>query len=150
MKSIAGERTGGSKYGVLPGPAELEKMRGRGMTQKEIAEEVEKNTGFRVTRNAVTMALKRAGLSGEVHRYTDLIPWRVRDRHARHYALAMLRAEARQRRGLPMSDVLAGRLDSWKRRLNSYGLVVMYEPESEAGFYLVPRQDGDDLIRQSE
>lgn len=127
------------------------------MTHREIAEEVARRTGYEVTREAVSMALKRAGLQGNVRRYDDLIPWRVKDAHARHYALTMLRAEARRRRGLDMSEDLAHRLESWKQRLHSEQLVVYYEPESPDGFYYIPceprdvTQDGEQpLIRRPD
>jgi hypothetical protein len=151
MKSIAGERVSGTKYAIMPPPKELEEMRARGMTQRQIAEEVERRTGHRVTRNAVTMALKRAGLSGNVRRYEDLVPWRVRDAHSRDYALTMLRAEARRRRGIEMSEDLAQRLGSWKAKLTERDVVVVYEPDTEEGFWYRPRRPGDDdLIRKPE
>ena len=142
-------------YRVLPNKTELRRMRRQGMTQQQIADEVFERTGYRVTRNAVTMALARAGLSGDVRRYDDLIPWKVRETHQAHYSLAMLRLEARRRRGLELTPASEKRLDSWLHRLETGTeevpgpLVVTYVYDSPEGFYHVPRTKKDkDIIRR--
>ena len=137
-------------YGVLPDRTELRRMKDAGMTHQQIADEVERRTGQRVTRNAVTMAMARHGLSGNPTRYSDEIPWRVRQKHERHYALAMLRLYARRRRGVRLNTDQTQRLDSWLGQLADNDRVVFYEPESPDGFYYVPRQpeDGEDIIRR--
>jgi hypothetical protein len=121
------------------------------MTHQDIADEVFRRTGEKVTRGAVTMALRRAGITGTVRRYTDLIPWRVKTIHEHSYHLAMLRFEARRRRDLGLTKEQERRLDGWLARLSAEQLVVLYEPTSPDGFYLVPRADTDaDTIRQPE
>lgn len=137
-------------YGVLPDRTELRRMRDSGMTHQQIADEVERRTGQRVTRNAVTMAMARHGLSGNPTRYSEEIPWRVRQKHERHYALAMLRLYARTRRGVKLNRDQTQRLDSWLGQLRENDRVVYYEPDSPDGFYYVPRQaeDGDNIIRR--
>ncbi len=138
-------------YRVLPTPAELKKLRDMGRTHREIAEMVYEKTGYRVTRNAVTMALKRADLGTPVRRYTDEIPWRVRQAHERHYALAMLRLLARRRRGLGMNDDSEARLDSWLSKMEHRQWVVDYDPESEHGFRYRSRLPSDkDVIRRPQ
>lgn len=140
-------------YGVVPPPAELKKLRDQGMTQQQIADRVFEETGHRITRNAVTMALKRAGISGGVRRYDFEIPWKVSARHERHYALAMLRALARRRLGLPLSAEVDKRLDSWLETLDREQWVVGYVADSEKGFYYVPRLKTDDknnVVRKPE
>jgi uncharacterized protein (DUF2384 family) len=141
-----------SGYGVVPGPAELKNMLDRGMTHQEIADEVHRRTGHSVTRNAITMAIKRGGVEHRgIDRYEDLIPWRVRDVHSRHYALAILRLEARRRRDKRLSPEEEKRLASWLAKLMRKDLVVYYEPDSTDGFYLIPRRTSDsDIIRQPE
>lgn len=126
-------------------------MRDQKMTHQQIADEVFNRTGERVTREAVTMALSRAGIKGTVRRYDDLIPWRVKPKHEHNYHLAMLRFEARRRRGLPLTENQTRRLDGWRASLDKKGVVVFYEPESPDGFYLVPKQSSDDdVIRRPE
>lgn len=137
-------------YGVLPDRTELRRMKDAGMTHQQIADEVEKRTGQKVTRNAVTMAMARHGLSSNPTRYSEEIPWRVRQKHERHYALAMLRLYARQRRGVKLNREQSQRLTSWLGQLQGADRVVFYEPESPDGFYYVPRlpEDGDGIIRR--
>jgi hypothetical protein len=120
------------------------------MTHQQIADEVERRTGQKVTRNAVTMAMARHGLSSNPTRYSEEIPWRVRQKHERHYALAMLRLYARQRRGVKLNREQDQRLTSWLGQLQENDRVVFYEPNSPEGFYYVPRlpEDGKDIIRR--
>jgi hypothetical protein len=138
-------------YGVLPDRTELRRMKDSGMTHQQIADEVERRTGQKVTRNAVTMAMARHGLSNPT-RYSEEIPWRVRQRHERHYALAMLRLFARRRRGVRLNRDQIQRLDSWLGQLRENDRVVFYEANSPDGFYYVPRLpgDGDGVIRRPE
>lgn len=139
-------------YGVLPNKTELRRMREAGMTHQQIADAVKERTGYTVTRNAVTMALARHGLSESPKRYAEEIPWRVRQKHERHYALAMLRLYARQRRGQQLPQDQAHRLESWLRQLDEHDRVVHYEPNSPDGFYYVPRRAEDEggVIRRPE
>ena len=156
QRSIAGEqqaeqtarRSRRAKYALVPPVEELREMRDRKMTHQEIADEVFARTGERVTRNAVTMALGRAGVKGTVRRYDDLIPWRVKTIHEHNYHLAMLRFEARRRRELPLTEGQQKRLDGWLASLGRKGVVVFYEPDSPEGFYLVPKMENDDIIRR--
>lgn len=160
-RSIVGERLRAQgKRGAVFGPRRLEKLVGEGKSHQEIADLVFEETGQRVTRAAVTMALKRAGISARPYRYEDWIPWRVRTAHERDYTLAMLRAHARRQRGLQSSPVLEQKLDSWLHKLetkewpaemlakwnlppDTRGAVVIYRPGSEDGFFLVPRRRTD-------
>jgi hypothetical protein len=127
-------------------------MKDAGMTHQQIADEVEQRTGQRVTRNAVTMAMARHGLSSNPTRYSEEIPWRVKQKHERHYALAMLRLYARKRRGVKLNREQEQRLTSWLGQLQENDRVVFYEANSPDGFYYVPRlpEDGDGVIRRPE
>ncbi len=137
-------------YGVLPDKTELRQMRDQGMTHQQIADEVFRRTGYKVTRNAVTVALQRHGLAEKPVRYSEEIPWRVKERHERNYALAMLRAYARRNRGIKLNIDQRQRLDSWLAQLAENDRVVTYRPDSPDGFYYVPRlpEDGDGIIRR--
>lgn len=139
-----------SKYDVIPGPKELKKYLDLGMTQQQIADLVYEQTGHRVTRAAVGMALHRAGLTRGKERYEAEVPWRVRREHESEYALAMLRVYARRQRDKPITPGMAARLDAWLERLESWefpdgtrGAVVVYRPRSARGFYYVPRRPSD-------
>ncbi|MCP3755748.1 hypothetical protein ACFRJ1_16950 [Streptomyces sp. NPDC056773] len=97
----------------------------------------------------------RAGLPLRIARDNDLIPWKVEQPHRWAYDLVMLRFEARRRaveQGdtnlKPLSDYDETRLSSWKRGLAEANAVVYYDPTTEDGFFLVPREESDtDIVR---
>ncbi|MFD7976706.1 hypothetical protein [Streptomyces sp. NPDC059071] len=90
----------------------------------------------------------RKGLDRRIARDDDLIPWAMKKEHRQHYAVIMLRAEARRLAGLPISEDKAKRLESWKQMLKDKDAVVHYEPKLD-GFYYVPREEGDgEFIRR--
>jgi DNA-binding transcriptional MerR regulator len=136
---------------VVPDKTTMRRLLEAGMTHKEIAEWVYEQTGEPVARVSVTRAVERYGLQGEITRYDDLIPWRVRTEHAHDYAARMLRMEARRRRGKKLAPEWEAKLDSWLQQLEEKHAVVTYVPDSPNGFYYVPREEGDeDIIRKPE
>lgn len=133
----------------LPSDSMLQKYVDRGMTHQEIADLIAKESGVPIARSTVSAALSRAGLTNRV-RYDEVIPWkRIKVEHNHHYALTMLRLEARLRNGSKLTEEQAKRLDSWKQRLNDEEAVVIYLENSDDGFYYVKRKpsDGASLIR---
>lgn len=92
---------------------------------------------------------RRRGLPRRITRDDELIPWFVKEEHRWAYPLAMLRQEARRRAGRPVSKTWADKLDSFLRNLAEEDAVVHYDPDTEQGFFLVPRQPGDtDIIHE--
>lgn len=148
-----GRERGGAvpAHRVLPDGDSLLKMVAKGMTQQEIADETFRDTGVRVTRAAVSAALARAGAPPMRNRYSELLPWRVRAEDDNHYALRMLRAEARLRAGSQVSDRELRRLEAWKKTLKENQAVVHYDPDVKHSprFFYVPARPGvdTDLIR---
>ena len=92
---------------------------------------------------------RRRGLDRRQARDASLIPWAVLPEHRWDFAVRMLRVEARRRTGAEVAPVELERLERWKARLESEGLVVHYDPRLPGGFAYVPRRpDVDtDLIR---
>lgn len=92
---------------------------------------------------------RRRGLTRRITRNDDLIPWFVKEEHRWAYPLAMLRVEGRRRAGRELRDVDEHRLESFLAKLAEENAVVHYDPDTEEGFFLVPRgaQD-DDIIRR--
>ncbi|WP_031513728.1 hypothetical protein [Streptomyces sp. NRRL F-5123] len=91
---------------------------------------------------------RRKRLERRIVRDDDLIPWAVKPEHRWIYPLVMLRVEARRRAGKELTADDAGRLASWLQMLDEAEAVVHYDPDTEEGFFLVPRQPGDDLIHR--
>lgn len=92
---------------------------------------------------------KRHGFPRRLTRSNQLIPWEVRREHRWAYPVAMLRLESRRRRGVEMTEVEAARLSSFMESLDETECVVHYDPETEEGFFLIPREPHDeDIIRR--
>ncbi|QAY17710.1 transcriptional repressor [Streptomyces phage Werner] len=89
---------------------------------------------------------RRRGLPRRIVRDDDLIPWLIKEEHRWLYPLAMLRVEARKRAGAEVSDLEEKRLQSWREMLAEEDAVVHYDPDTEDGFFYIPRQPGDDDI----
>ncbi|UFD97967.1 transcriptional repressor [Streptomyces phage Pablito] len=92
---------------------------------------------------------RRRGLDRRIARDDDLIPWEVKEEHRWLYPVAMLRVEARRRQGFPLTETDEARLESWKETLAEEKAVVHYDPDTEDGFFYVPREaEDDDLIHR--
>ena len=91
----------------------------------------------------------RRGLPRRIARDDVLIPWAVNLEHRQLYPLAMLRLEGRRRDNFELREADSSRLDSWLESLAANSAVVHYDPDTEQGFFYVPREEGDsDLIRE--
>lgn len=134
---------------VVPSDAMLQKYVERGLTHQQIADLVTKESGIPVARSTISAALSRAGLTQRV-RYDEVIPWKkIKAEHNQHYALTMLRCKARMDAGLEVKDEQIKRLESWLQKLADEDAVVVYLPDTDAGFYYVKRKpsDGDSIVR---
>ena len=109
----------------------------RGMTHREIAETITRETGHPVRRSSVSAAIHRAGLSSSAKKYSDEIPWTVREEHLTHYAARMLRLLGRRRAGIQNSTEMDNRLDAWLDQLTQSHAVVVYVPETTEGFFYI-------------
>ncbi|AWN07548.1 immunity repressor [Streptomyces phage Goby] len=94
---------------------------------------------------------RRRGLPRRIVRDDDLIPWLIKEEHRWLYPLAMLRVEARLRAGAKVSELELSRVTNWKQMLEEENAVVHYDPDTEDGFFYVPRQpDDDDIIHKPQ
>lgn len=95
---------------------------------------------------------RREGLEPRLIRDDDLIPWELKDEHRWMNPVNMLRAVARQRAGRELSASDQERLPSWLRTRETEDTVVHYDPDTEEGFWYVPRRPGidRDLIREPD
>ena len=118
------------------------------MTHQQIADQIFRDTGWKVARSTISAALSRAGKTNPV-RYTT-IPWSpIKVSHNHHYALTMLRLVARREAGKELTPEQTVRLDSWLKRMSDEDAILAYEYDSDDGFYYVRRKksDGDSLTR---
>lgn len=121
---------------LLPPTSELVRLVEDGLTHAQIAEHVERTTGVRVSRTAISVALHRAGLSKDAMRYRAELPWKVRGEHLTQYPARMLRLLGRRRAGIQLTTEEGERLDAWLEGLAEKDLVVGYAPDYEGFLYV--------------
>jgi hypothetical protein len=94
---------------------------------------------YGVTREAISGAARRYGLSSQRSRHDDTLPWKVRAVHAMEYPARMLRLLGRRRKGSAMNAAEASELDGWLAKLERDGTIVAYQPSDEQfGFKYIP------------
>lgn len=136
---------------ILPPVSRLRQLVDQGMTHQQIADLITRETGQPVGRSTVSAALHRAGESQLAKKYPEEIPWIVREEHQTHYAPRMLRLLGRRRKGIQNSAEMDARLDSWLRQLSDAGAVVVYDPDTEDGFFYIqgkPDENGIPVKRE--
>lgn len=123
-----------------------------GHTYAWMAKEHAEKYGVRLSPTTFSELRKRHGMPRRAARDVDLLPWAIRREHRKGYILGLLRAEARLRAGMAVSEVEAGKVEGFKSRLARDNRVIHYEPETERGWYLVPRREGidTDIIRRPD
>lgn len=129
---------------VSPTEKELEELLRQGYTHEEIVEKVYEETGVRLSRSTISVAIGRAGLTTQ-NRYTEEIPWKVATKYLRQYQVKMLRLLGRRRAGHSLSNTEDSRLDSWLSKLESENAVVVYDPNRGFGYAERSSTDPEDL-----
>jgi|SRR5690606_26281058 len=115
----------------------------------EIIELYRKKYNIETSQSMWATFRRRRGLDTRLVRDDELIPWVVKREHRWRFAPTMLRAEARLRAGKSISDDDRVKLEAFKERLVSDDRVVHYDPDTEQGWFYVPRRPGvdTDLVR---
>lgn len=144
-----------AKRGVLSTPDKswLRRHAQAGMTQQQMVNAWEKESGVRVSRSAIAMAMRRQEVeaANPRPRYEDMLPWHVLDAHKYNTQARLLRLEGRRRQGRSLNSKELQWLTTWRRELEAHNAVVIYDPETEEGFHWVTRLDSDqDIIRRPD
>lgn len=118
-----------------------------GRTYRWMVEEYLRKYNRVVSQSMFSNFRARRGLSRRYARDDNLIPWQVKPvkNHLWSYPLAMLRVESRRRSGMELRPLDEQRLTAWKEDLYERGRVVHYDPDTEQGWFYVPRRQGIDL-----
>lgn len=118
------------------------------MTQEQMRDKIEEETGIRPGKSTISAALSRAGLTHRI-RYDDFIPWkRISVDHNSNYIITQLRTGARLKRGLPVKPGDRHRYEKWVENLEEVGAVVHYDITTPEGWFYVPRLPGEEgLVR---
>jgi len=132
--------------------AEVVRWFTEGRTYGWMVEEHDRKYNMRLSPSAFSNFRVRKGLARRIAREPDLIPWEINLPHRWAYPLAMLRIEARRRGGFEVRPGDGERLESWKIGMNDDGVVVHYDPDTEQGWWYVPRRPDIDhgLIHEPE
>lgn len=142
----------------LPDKATLKKwLEDEELTRKQVADRVEDLNGgaWRPSLSAISMAAARYGLDPRRNRWDRFLPWRVKAEHQVAKEAILLRKLGRREAGLENDERSDKWLDGWLIELREKDAVVDYYPDTEEGFWYVPRlpADGDgeyDVIRRPE
>lgn len=116
-----------------------------GRTYSWMVEEYRRKYGIETRTSMFGNFRRRRGLQRRQTRNDDLLPWALEEMHRWAYPAMMLRAEARRRDGKELGEVYEARLEAWLARLRAEDVVVHYDPQTEQGFWYVPRREGVDL-----
>lgn len=138
---------------IVPDSNQMRRYLERGLSQAGIVEQYEEDTGIRVSRSAIAMAIGRYGLhsSRERPRYADTMPWKLLPEHRDHNDARMLRLEGRRRMGGSLTEKELRILEAWLDLLKERGAVITYEPKTRKGFFWVPKTgEDDDIVRRPE
>lgn len=132
-----------------PSKEQLQDYLSRKLTQQQMVDAYFAETGIKVSRSAIAMAMHRTGLANTAHvRHDDLLPWTLRPEHRYQRDARYLRSESRRRRGEAVSAAELRRLQAWKTELDSRNAVIHYDPDSPGGWWWIERTPYDmDLVR---
>lgn len=142
----------------VPDADQLRSYLDRGLTHAEIAEAWLQDSGVRVSRSTVSMAVARFGLknhSPRAHmRHSDLIPWHLDPEHVYKPEARLLRLEGRRRGGNSLREDELRWLENWKKELSEADAVIHYDRDTDEGFHWVSKADPrvvvyEDLIDRS-
>jgi len=100
---------------------------------------------LRIAQTTFSNLRARRGWPRRNARDAELIPWAIKPEHHFGEPLWALRAEARLRSGMEMRQGALDKLAAWKDRQFHDGLVIHYDPDTEQGWWLVPRREGVDM-----
>lgn len=138
---------------IVPNKTQMRRYLEQGLSQAGIVEQYERDTGIRVSRSAIAMAIGRYELksSRPRPRYMETVPWKVEPVHRDHNDARMLRLEGRRRSGGSLSAKELRILEGWLDLLRERNAVITYEPKSKKGFFWVPREEhDDDIVRRPD
>ncbi|MEV1109921.1 hypothetical protein AB0I95_14860 [Micromonospora sp. NPDC049751] len=121
-----------------------------GKTYAWMTQEHERKYGIKISASGWSYFRRQHGLAARAVADDELVPWSVEWKHRNHYFLYCLRQEGRRRAGNKLAPNTEVRVNGFLRDLAENNAVVHYDPDTEEGFYLIPReaQDKDSLVRR--
>lgn len=100
--------------------------------------------GISITQAAVSLAISTGRIKGvDTNRNTGGVPWLLKSEHRHRHAARMLRTQSRLDDGME-GPTLLGQVNTWRKGLEMEDTVIHYDPDTEEGFWRVPRCHGID------
>lgn len=123
---------------------EVEQMLRAGKTQLEVVD-IYRDRGVDISQSAISQAITAGRIKVDTNRNSGGIPWKLKPQHRHLNAARMLRTLARMDAGLAVGKSLEEQARVWRAGLEEEGSVIAYDPDTEEGFWRVPRRPGIDL-----
>lgn len=122
-----------------------------GRTDGQIVKHLQTHENIYVTRQAISAWRKRRGADMRPLS-PKAVPWNLREEHRQTEPAKVIRWHARVERGEELSPADQVRYDRALEHLRAHDLVFHYEPDTEQGWFLVPRRPGVDtgIVRVPE
>lgn len=143
---------------ILP-ESEMRRWLRQGKSNAEIVRLLDEQHNIRVTRQAVSVWKKRAGLEMDGrYRQPRALPWRVKPEHRQLEPARAIRIQARLDRGQKVDPTELARLERAKEHLRRIaaeqgwqtGAVFHYEEDTPQGWFVVPRRpEGDGVLTRT-
>lgn len=135
--------------GKIVDRGEVKRWYEEGRTYRWMVQEYARKYNVQITVAAFSELRRQEGWTKRYVHNEDLIPWKVEERHRYKGPAAQLRSLANRRAGVEMDDRRNRQLDAFLAELEELNAVVHYDPETEDGFFYVPREEGDtDVVRR--
>lgn len=117
-----------------------------GKTYQWMKEEYLRKYNIEISVSTFIMFNRKYGLS---YRYAVLErggerPWKVKEEHRSRGMDAYLSALIRRDNGYSVPEEKLTSAENWWKQMEERGLVVGYNPDSEEGFFAIPRRPGID------
>ena len=123
---------------------EVEALLRSGWSQVAIVE-MYRQRGIDVTQSAISQAIASGRIKMDTNVSTGALPWPLKPEHRHFHAARMLRTQARLDKGMEIGLTLRRQVETWIEGLELEGSVIHYDPDTEEGFWRVPRRNGIDL-----
>lgn len=148
---------GGKRY-IPQGPRkivdETELMRWweEGLTYKEMAERYLEQYNLQVRPQMFSEWRRRRGLPRRISHHEEFVPstWKMNPRHRYRMEITALRTLAQMWDGKEVSAERQRMAERLLKRVREEGVVVAYAPNTEQGFFMIPREakDGEAIVRR--
>ena len=123
--------------------SEVEQLLRSGWSQMRVVR-MYRAKGIDVTQSAISQAISTGRVKVDMGRSTGGIPWTLKPEHRHRHAARMLRSQARLDNGHPIGATLVTQVEQWRRGLEAEDSVIHYDPDTDEGFWRVPRRAGVD------